>query len=335
MVLGSWNPKSTICPFRARKWPFQAPKTLRFKGKMVNFEAKHIVKQGEKRQKDKWYPFHACTPPGLIQHVLTVLVGAALGLGASETFPGLAFCFMGPWTFAWICCPQFPYRPCKNRTHSTYFYSTGGTRHWPKDIPPKSLVSLGFQGHTKLFGPQPLHGEDPRPTGRYPDPKVWVCAPFSCLVLHHVPQAKSEHVFFLLGWYERSILRTFSCNSERIWRPRRLFPNSSPCAFLQKLVGIDMFWRESCGKVGGNFVGFCREFPNLVVSNLVVCNFYALLRPFADLRLRSFALICAHLRASRLVWVLRRPPMFRMTVFGNSRCADPQNQGLNMSEHFS
>ena len=47
MVLGSWNPKSTICPFRALKWPFQAPKTLRFKGKMANFEAKNTVKLGK------------------------------------------------------------------------------------------------------------------------------------------------------------------------------------------------------------------------------------------------------------------------------------------------
>ena len=41
----------------------------------------------------------------------------------------------------------------------------------------------------------------------------------------------------------------------------------------------------------------CCEFPALVVSNLVVCNFYAealfctLWPPFALLRLRSFALI--------------------------------------------
>ena len=41
--LGLWNPKSTICPFRARKWPFQAPKALRFKGKMANFEAKNVI----------------------------------------------------------------------------------------------------------------------------------------------------------------------------------------------------------------------------------------------------------------------------------------------------
>ena len=33
---------------------------------------------------------------------------------------------MGLWTFAWICCPQLPYHPCKTGTHSTCFYSTGG-----------------------------------------------------------------------------------------------------------------------------------------------------------------------------------------------------------------
>ena len=40
----------------------EAPKTRRFKGKMANFEAKNTVKQGKRRPKDKWYPFHACTP---------------------------------------------------------------------------------------------------------------------------------------------------------------------------------------------------------------------------------------------------------------------------------
>ena len=44
VVLGSWNPELTICPFRARMWPFQAPKTLRFKGKC---ETKNTIKQGK------------------------------------------------------------------------------------------------------------------------------------------------------------------------------------------------------------------------------------------------------------------------------------------------
>ena len=37
-----------------------------------------------------------------------------LRLGASDCSPRLAFCFTGPWKFAWICCPQLPYHPCKN-----------------------------------------------------------------------------------------------------------------------------------------------------------------------------------------------------------------------------
>ena len=49
-----------------------------------------------------------------------------LRLGASDCSPGLASCFMGPWTFAWICCPQLSYHPCKNGTHRTCFYSTWG-----------------------------------------------------------------------------------------------------------------------------------------------------------------------------------------------------------------
>ena len=45
--------------------------------------------------------------------------GFQLHLGASDCAPELAFCFMGPWTFAWICCAQLPYHPCKNGTHTT------------------------------------------------------------------------------------------------------------------------------------------------------------------------------------------------------------------------
>ena len=67
VVLGSCTPEVTICPFRARIWPFRAPKPLRFKGKMANFEAKNAMKNrgpGKKRQKDKGYRFHACKGGG-------------------------------------------------------------------------------------------------------------------------------------------------------------------------------------------------------------------------------------------------------------------------------
>ena len=71
---GVVEPRIHLCPFRARIWPFQAPKTLRFKGTMANF--RKYYKTGEKkRQKDKWYPLHACTggealyyEGGLLQH---------------------------------------------------------------------------------------------------------------------------------------------------------------------------------------------------------------------------------------------------------------------------
>ena len=57
VVWGLWNPESTICPFQARKWLFQTT----FEGKMANFVEKKLLNREKKRQKDKWYPFHACT----------------------------------------------------------------------------------------------------------------------------------------------------------------------------------------------------------------------------------------------------------------------------------
>ena len=62
------------------------------------------------------------------------------------------------------------------------------------------------------------------------------------------------------------------------------------------------------------------EFPNLVVSNLVVCNFYA--EALFCAHLRSFALICAHLRSFARICVFVRPTAFRTTAFGNCREKD-------------
>ena len=44
--------------------------------------------------------------------------------------------------------------------------------------PAKSLVSLGLEGYREPFWPPPLHVEDPHPSRRYPDQKVWVWVPF-------------------------------------------------------------------------------------------------------------------------------------------------------------
>ena len=66
-----------------------------------------------------WFSCPGCCP------------GLQFRLGASDCAFVLGVCFMGLWTFTWICCPQLPHRPCKNGTHSTCFYITeGGARRF-------------------------------------------------------------------------------------------------------------------------------------------------------------------------------------------------------------
>ena len=50
-----------------------------------------------------------------------------------------------------------------------------------RDIPQKKKWFPWFRGTYRTFGPPPLHVEDPHPTRKYPDAKVWVWVPFSCL----------------------------------------------------------------------------------------------------------------------------------------------------------
>ena len=52
-----------------------------------------------------------------------------------------------------------------------------------RDIPPQKVWFPWFRGTYRTFWPQPFRVEDPHPTGKYRDSKVWVCAPFSCLKL--------------------------------------------------------------------------------------------------------------------------------------------------------
>ena len=89
-------------------------------------------------------------PPGLLQHVLIVLVFWSWVLPlpllppwsrAIRLFPCASILLFGPLDIAWICCPQLPHHPCKNGTHSTCFYSTGG--HTPiEGAPSVALNSL-------------------------------------------------------------------------------------------------------------------------------------------------------------------------------------------------
>ena len=88
-----------------------------------------------KRVHVPWSEIHRERPPGLLQHVLIVLVFWSLVLPLTRLPPSsrsLRLCLWasillyGPVDIAWICCSQLPHHPCKNGMHSTCFYSTGG-----------------------------------------------------------------------------------------------------------------------------------------------------------------------------------------------------------------
>ena len=58
-----------------------------------------------------------------------------------EIVPCASILLYGPLDTAWICCPQLPHHPCKNGTHSTCFYSTGG--HTPRHaLHPEIIAKL-------------------------------------------------------------------------------------------------------------------------------------------------------------------------------------------------
>ena len=59
--LGTPNPPFVL--FGPENGLFKLPKHYSFKGKMANFEAQNTVKQGKKRQRDKWHFSRAHPPP--------------------------------------------------------------------------------------------------------------------------------------------------------------------------------------------------------------------------------------------------------------------------------
>ena len=88
----------------------------------------------------------------------------------------------------------------KLTTNLFFFKLFGHFRDIPaksRDIPPQSWFSLGFEGHTELFGPHCFRMEDPHPTGGYPDPKAGVCALFSCLSQRRGAKRKHNGLLFL------------------------------------------------------------------------------------------------------------------------------------------
>ena len=71
-----------------------------------------------------------------------------------------------------------------------------------RNIPPKKFDFPGSEGHAKTFWSSLLHVEDPYPTGKYPDSKVWVWVLFLYLTIttgkgRHCKKTPQEAQFFL------------------------------------------------------------------------------------------------------------------------------------------
>ena len=56
LVLGSWNPEFTICPFRAEYGLVKLPKHYVLKGKWPILKRKNTIKQGKKTPKGQMVP---------------------------------------------------------------------------------------------------------------------------------------------------------------------------------------------------------------------------------------------------------------------------------------
>ena len=93
----------------------------------------------------------------------------------AQTLAGIAFRAAGKTVNNFPAASKFARKPF----HWTSSKELRTATAFSSDIPPESLVSLGFEVHTELFAPHP-HLEDTHPTGRYPDQKVWVWVPFYC-----------------------------------------------------------------------------------------------------------------------------------------------------------
>ena len=85
-------------------------------------------------------------PPGVLQHVLTVLVSGAgfcscpgfhLRLRASDCSPGLAFCFTEPWTLLGSAARNSPTTRAKTGRTAHVFTAQGGTRRQLNSIFPR------------------------------------------------------------------------------------------------------------------------------------------------------------------------------------------------------
>ena len=118
-------------PFKLQKWALGAFKTRSLRGWGPSGSHVYLNSVQQIQGKTPWVDQSCADCPGF------PVLGAGdaprpkLHPGASECAPGLTFAFMALRANSWICCPQLPYHPFKNGTHTTCFCSTGG--HTPTD----------------------------------------------------------------------------------------------------------------------------------------------------------------------------------------------------------
>ena len=99
----------------------------------------------------------------------------------------------------WCCCPPSSLVETgetqelltrfnrEQKLNTNFFFSNFSgapriSRQNPGISRPKSLWFPWLRGTYRTFWPPPVHLEDPYPTGKYPDQKVWVWVPFSSLI---------------------------------------------------------------------------------------------------------------------------------------------------------
>ena len=109
----------------------------------------------------------------------------------------------------WFCL--FPIMGPKLNTYFYFLKPFGHPRDIPaksRDIPPKSFVSLSFEGHTELFGPHPFTWEltggkayhkTPPQNGFGPPPPPMICSPPPLSMPCHFPYRKQAKTKVLEG----------------------------------------------------------------------------------------------------------------------------------------
>ena len=142
----------------------------------------------------------------------------------------------------------------KNWTQTFFFSNFSGTSGISRQNPAKKFGFPGLQRTYRTFWPPPLHVEDPHPTRKYLDQKVWVWVPFSSLL-----QARN----YLKNFPGGSVC---GCAKMEPFVPLAYFP----CfvVIFCEICGQSMRWRQSWSWAFPCFAGISAVFGVLEPHHL-------------------------------------------------------------------